>query len=275
MLGVALAAPSMAQPAIPSDQTPAEFEGAGVEEKLDAQVPLDLAFVDEQGEAVTLRRYFDSGKPVILSLNYFRCPMLCTLTLNGLVDAARRIDWTAGDEFQILTVSFNPDEGPELAEVKKRGYLQSYGREDAADGWHFLTGSKDNIDRLCDAVGFGYRYDEKTGEYAHSSSIIFLTPEGRVSRYMHDVQFNPNDVRLSLVEASQGTIGSPSDKILLFTCFQWDPESGSYAPSAMKIMRAGAMLTLLVVVVVLLVLWLRGPRHHDAEAKEERSAQLT
>jgi protein SCO1/2 len=265
----------LAQPAIPSDQVPTEFEGAGVEEKLEAQVPLDLTFVNEQGETVQLKRYFESGKPVILTLNYFRCPMLCTLTINGLVDAVKRIDWTMGDEFHVLTVSFNPDEGPELAEVKKRGYLSMYDREGAEDGWHFLTGDKENIDRLCDAVGFGYRYDEETGEYAHSSSIIFITPDGRVSRYMHDVQFVPNDVRLSLVEASQGKIGSASDKILLFTCFQWDPESGSYAPSAMKIMRAGAILTMLVLAVVLIVLWLRGPRRSEAQADKESRAQLT
>jgi protein SCO1/2 len=239
---------------------PPELVGVGINDRRGEQVDLDLEFTDESSSRVKLREYFGAGRPVILTLVYYECPMLCNLILNALVDGLEEVEWSAGREFEIVTVSFNPEEGPKLADVKKRAYLTQYHRPTAAQGWHFLTGEEENIRALADTVGFSYRKDEKTGEYAHPSTITFLTPDGRVSMYMDDLVFRGRDLRLALVEASQGRIGSALDQIALFVCFQYDPESNSYVPAAWKIMRSGALLTLLVVVCGLGVLWLREAR---------------
>lgn len=244
-----------------ADELPPELEGVGIVERLGEHVPLQLDFVDEKGNSVTLAELFHQDRPVILTLNYYRCPMLCSLTLNGLVNGLNEIDWSAGADFDIVTLSIAPEEGPELADVKKRAYLTQYDRETAAEGWHFLTGRKENIEALAKAVGFGYRKVEKKNEYAHTSSIIFVTPDGRISRYMNDVQFEAKDLRLALVEASEGAIGSPMDKFLLFMCYHYDPEAGGYALAASKMMRLGGMLTIVAIGAGILLLWRRGPRH--------------
>jgi len=243
-----------------AEDVPAELEDVTIIDRTGDAVPLDLAFVDETGRAVTLGDYFQPGHPVILTLNYYLCPMLCTLALNGMVDALNDLDWAAGGEFQIVTVSINPDEGPELATQKKKGYLTQYDCPTATEGWHFLTGEQNNIEKLATAVGFKYRRIEETGEYAHAAGIMFITPEGRISRYMNDVMFDPKAVHLALVEASEGAIGSPVDKFLLMMCYHYDPEAGSYAFSAMKLMRLVGILTMLAIGVVILVLWRRGPQ---------------
>jgi protein SCO1/2 len=269
-----------------SDEVPEALKGVEIVERLGDPVPLDLEFVDETGETVRLGDYFEEGRPVILTLNYYKCPQLCTLTLNGLVDALDRIDWTMGEEFRIVTVSFNPEEGPELAASKKHGYIglykrsaatdeemaqrfgfdRTFDREVIADGWHFLTGEQRNIEKLTSAVGFKYRRDPETGQFAHAAGIMFITPDGHISRYMNDVMFDPKAVRLALIEASQGAIGSPWEKALLFTCYQYDPESGTYGPSAMKLMRLGGAMTVVVVAIGLLLLWLRGSRRGEPHA---------
>lgn len=264
LLLVALAATAVARPAaaqgFAADRVPAEFNGVGVVDRRGEQVPLDLEFTDEQGRAVRLGEYFRPGRPVILTLNYYGCPQLCTLILNGLVDGLNGIDWSAGSEFELVTVSFDPEEGPGLAEVKKRAYLTQYDRETAAAGWHFLTGTTASIDALLDATGYGVRKDERTGEYAHPSTIIFLTPDGTISLYMDDVVYEPRDLRLALVEASEGGIGSALDQIALFMCFQYDPDAGSYRVVAWKVMRSGGMLTLMLLVSGLGLLWRRELR---------------
>ncbi len=243
-----------------ADELPTEFQGVGIVQRLDEQVPMDLEFTDSNGKKVQLKDLVREGRPVILTLNYYRCPMLCSLTLNGMVDGLREMEWSAGEEFDIITVSINPEEGPELATQNRTGYLTSYGREGAESGWHFLVGEQDQIETLAKTVGFGYRYDEPSGEYAHTSSIIFLTPEGRISKYMNDVRFKPRDLRFALVEASEGGIGSPMDTMLLFNCFQWDPERGSYVASAYKIMRLGGVVTIIILAIGILVLSSKGPR---------------
>ncbi|MEE2906759.1 MAG: SCO family protein [Planctomycetota bacterium] len=243
-----------------ADELPAELEGVGIVQRLNENVPMDLAFTDSTGKPVRLQDLVREGRPVILTLNYYRCPMLCSLTLNGMVDGLREMKWSAGEEFDIITVSINPEEGPELAAQNKTGYLSSYGREGAEDGWHFLVGEPSQVETLADTVGFGYRFDEESGEYAHTASIIFLTPEGRISKYMNDVRFNPRDLRFALVEASEGGIGSPIDTMLLFNCFQWDPERGSYVANAWKIMRLGGILTIIIIVIGIIVLSAKGPR---------------
>ena len=247
-----------AQPSVLPGQEAAEMEGVGITQKLDQYVPRDVRFLNEKGEPVVFEEYLGRDKPLILTLNYYRCPMLCSLTLNGMLDGLKELDWSAGKEFDIVTVSINPDEGPDLARNKKSSYLSEYGRDSAAEGWHFLTGEEEDIKRLADGVGFGYRYDEVSGEYAHTASIIFITPEGRISLYMNDVLFKPRDLRLALVESSEGRIGSPLDTLLLFNCFQWDPDRNSYIADAWKIMRLGGVLTVVLVAGGLLVLGYRS-----------------
>ncbi|MDG2053187.1 MAG: SCO family protein [Phycisphaerales bacterium] len=245
-----------------ADDNPVEFEGVGVVEKLDAQLPLDLEFVDEHGKKVKLGDYFKPGRPVILTLNYYRCPMLCTLTLNGLVKSLNKLDWTAGNEFEIVTVSIDPNEEPELAQVKKRHYLSFYDREGVDKGWHFLTGNQSEIETLANSIGFGYRYDESSGEYAHASSIQFVTPSGRVSRYFNDIEFDPRDTKLALIESSEGAIGSPFERMAL-RCFYYDPDSKSYKFSAMAAVKIGGVVTVVLILIGLFILKLIGPAKNN------------
>jgi len=237
-----------------ADDKIAELEGVGITEHLDEQVPLDLLFVDEYGNDVMLSTFFDGEKPIILTLNYYRCPMLCSLTLNGLTTGMKEMEWTIGDEFDVITVSINPDEDAQLAMTNKNAYVSHYAREGADRGWHFLTGEQENITKLADALGFGYVFDEQSGEFLHTASIMFITPDGRISKYMNDVRFAGQDLRFALIEASEGRIGSALDKLLLFNCFQYDPERNSYTPSAWKLMRMGGVLMLIVLVAGLAVL---------------------
>jgi protein SCO1/2 len=259
---------------LPPSAMPAEMQGIEIIERLNEPVPMDLEFINEAGETVRFGDFFEEGKPVILTLNYYTCPMLCHLTLNGLVEGLRELEWTAGEDFQIVTITINPTETPEQAAAFKRRYMQQYGRETAEDGWHFLCDKDGNVKKMAEAVGFGYRFVPETGEYAHSSSIQFITPDGRISRYMNDIMFEPRDLRFALVESSRGGIGSPMDRFLLFTCFQYDPNSNSYAPAAWKIMRAGGAVTVVVVGLGLFLLWLRGGLHDRAGRGGHTSATL-
>jgi len=247
-LAISIGALSTALDAGPTfaDEKIDALEGVGITEHLDEKIPLDLPFVDDDGKEVTLEQYFNKEKPVILTLNYYKCPMLCSLTLNGLTTGLEEMEWTLGDEFEVVTISINPDEKPPLAKKNKEGYLGHYNREGSENGWHFLTGEQENITKLAESLGFGYVFDSKTGEFHHTASIMFITPDGRISKYMNDVQFKGQDLRFALIEASEGRIGTTLDKFLLFNCFQYDPESNSYTPTAWKLMRTGAVLMLLV-----------------------------
>lgn len=238
---------------------PATLEGVGVEDKTDAQVPLELVFADESGKSVALGEFFEPGRPVLLTLAYYECPMLCHLVLNGLVQALRDVPWSPGEEFEIVTVSIDPGETPPLARAKKANYLESYGKPQAAAGWHFLTGEAEAIERLADSVGFGFRYVEERDEYAHPAAIFVLTPEGRLSRYLSGVRPAARTLRLSMVEASQGQVGSALDQFIL-TCFHYDAEAGKYAPAALKLMRLGGAVTVVIVAVMLAVFWARESR---------------
>jgi protein SCO1/2 len=220
---------------------PALLRDVGIDQKLNAQIPLDLGFRDETGRAVRLRDYFD-GRPVILTLVYYECPMLCTQVLNGLVRSLQNISLEAGREFQIVTVSINPRETPQLAAAKKRIYTGIYGRPAAAGGWRFLTGEEQAIRQLARAAGFRYAYDPESGQFAHASGIMVLTPGGRLSRYLYGIQYPSRDLRLSLVEASAGRIGSPVDQILLF-CYHYDPAAGKYGFAILNIVRALGLAT--------------------------------
>jgi protein SCO1/2 len=233
----------LSAPASAQAQLPAPLREVGFDQKLDEPLPLDATFRDEAGRDVRLAEYFGK-RPVILVLTQFRCPMLCTEVLNGLVRALLDVPLSPGSDFDILTVSFDPRETPEMAAAKKKTYVERYGRPGAEGGWHFLTGDAEAIRRLTDAVGFRYSYDAANDRYAHASGLMVVTPSGRISRYFYDVKFSPRDLRLGLVEASEGRVGSPVDKILLY-CFHYDPRVGKYGPAIMNLVRAGGVLTML------------------------------
>jgi protein SCO1/2 len=246
-----------------TDALPEGLAGIGIDEQLNARLPLDLEFVDHSGRKVRLRDYFDGKRPVILTLNYYGCPSLCGYMLNGMVDAMKDIDWAPGGEYRIVTLSFDPAETSQLAQAKRRNYLEAYGRPVAADGWVFLTGRRDSIRPLLEATGYHTRWDESTRQWAHSLALIVCTPDGRISRYLYGVIYQPKTLRLALLEAAEGKIGSTVDRAL-FYCYHY--EDGQYSLAVMKLMRVAGVLTMLVVGVFLAVLWRREKRHAAAGA---------
>jgi protein SCO1/2 len=260
--GAALAQTHLQNTDARGEPLPAGLENVGVTEKLGDAVPLDLVFRDESGDEVTLAQYFDGARPVILNLGYMGCPMLCGLVSNGLVEAMRGIDWTCGEEYVVISPSIDHTETPTLARAKKQGYVAQYDRPAAAQGWHWLTGSEDQILALTDAVGFGFAWNEDRKEYAHAAVLVLISPEGRVMRYLYGVLFEPRTLKLSLVEAAEGQTGSSLDKFLLF-CFHYDAESGRYGPAARNIMKAGGAVTVLVIGGMILGLRLRERRRRQ------------
>lgn len=230
--------------------TPPELEGIDVTQNLGAQLPLHLKFVDDTGRDVRLGDYFDGKHPVLLTFNYYRCPMLCSLQLNGLVAAMYDMKWTAGQEFRVVTVGFDWLEGPDLARAKKANYIGALARPGAAAGWHFLTGQREPVRTLTDLVGFHFRWNEARQEWAHSSVLIVCSPTGVVSRYFGGLDFDPGVLRLSMVEASEGKVGSLWDRVFL-TCFHYIPSDGKYVPFVMGIMRVAGAATVLLIVALL------------------------
>jgi len=261
---VSLLALALVEPAArPEQSLPPELEGVGIEERLGARVDLDLTFIAENGYPVPLRQFFHQGRPVILNLVYYSCPMLCTLVLNGQVSALREIPWSPGGEFEIVTISIDPSETFALARQKKEMYLASYERP--APGWHFLVDHRGNVKKLAEQIGFHYRYDERLGQYAHAAAIMVLTDNGVVSRYLYGIQYRPRDLRLALTEASAGKTGSTLDRVLLF-CYHYDPSARSYTLVATNIMRAGGALVVLALGIVLVRLW-RQERRRSSSAQ--------
>ena len=240
------------------DGKPKALQDIGIEQRLNEQLPLDLVFRDETGRDVRLGEYFGK-KPVILSFVYYDCPMLWTQVLTGLVSCLGILKFDIGREFDVLTVSFDPRETPALASDKKQGYIGRYKRPGASDGWHFLTGSQESIDLLTQAAGFKYKWDEETRQFAHSSGIMVLTAEGKLSRYFYGIEYAPVDVRLGLIEASQNKIGSAVDAVLLY-CYHYDPTTGKYGPVVMNFIRLGGALTIIGVLALLLIMRRRGPQ---------------
>ncbi|NNJ10704.1 SCO family protein [Chloroflexales bacterium ZM16-3] len=231
---------------------PDPLHDVSFEQRLDAQVPLDLTFKDEQGQVVQLGDYFGK-QPVILQMSYYECPMLCSLVRKGMVDALESVTLNAGADFQVVNVSIDPLETTMMAANVKAATLSSYGRDGAAAGMHFLTGTQDSIDRLAEAVGFHYVYDETIDQYAHAAGLVMLTPKAKVSRYFFGVTFNPSDLRLGLVESSENTIGSPTDQLLLL-CYHYDPQTGTYTGLVMTIIRATGVLTVLGIIGMIVLL---------------------
>ncbi len=224
------------------DTRPPQLRDVGIEQRPGAAVPLDLVFRDEGDRAVRLGDYFTPGKPVLLSLVYFGCPMLCGQTLRGLSTVLGWLPLDAGKDFTVLSVSFDPKDTPAAAAAKKAEGLARYDRPGGAAGWHFLVGDADAIARLTDAVGFRVKYDPESGQFAHAPVLIVLTPDGKVSRYLYGFEYASRDVRLGLVEASANRIGSVVDQVLLF-CFHYDPATGRYTPLVMNVVRAGGLMT--------------------------------
>lgn len=242
-----------------NNSRPKELEGVGVTEHTGVQIPLDLEFTNSDGRPVRLGVFFDGTRPVILTMNYSNCPKLCSVQLNGLVDAMRKMPWKLGDEYRVLTVSIDPLETPERAQLTRQKYLRDYGRSGAGSGWNFVVGSEENIKKLTDTVGFGYAYLPKTNEYVHAAVLVVCMPDGHVSRYIYKVGYDPQTLRLSLVEAGQGEVGSPMDQILLY-CFHYDSAKGRYGMAALGLVRLGGTLTLVVLGAALGVWWLRERR---------------
>jgi protein SCO1/2 len=244
LLTLALAGDPLGGPdAPPSSFIPPAVAQLAFDQKPGSQVPLDATFHNEEGKTVRLGD-FVSRRPVILVLAYYRCPQLCTLVLNGLLDGLKGVPYRPGAEFEVVIVSFDPRETPELAAAKKSHYLESYGRRGAEKGWHFLTGDKDQIDRLANAVGFHYAFDDKHDRYNHPSGVTTLTPEGRISRYLFGIRFLSRDLKLGIVEASEGRVGSIVDQMMLF-CFHYDQETGAYSFAIKNAVRAGGVLTVI------------------------------
>lgn len=239
------------------------LDSVGIDQRLNQKIPLDLSFRDENNNAVTLGSYVHD-KPVVLSLVYYECPMLCTQVLNGMVECFLDTKFIVGKEFDVVTVSFNPRDTPELASAKKDQYMRAYGHGDAGRSWHFLTGDEESIKKLTEAVGFHYAYDEETHQYAHASGIMVVTPEGKLARYFYGIEYAPRDMEFAVMDAAREKIGSPVERLLLL-CYHYDPSTGKYSLFVLNLIKMGGALTLLVLAGVLIMLFRREREQRNAE----------
>ena len=257
-----------ATPLRAEEQLPTELQNIGINPTLGITIPLNLTFTDEAGKPVQLASFFKKDKPVILTLVYYECPMLCTLVLNGLTEGLKGLPWTAGDQFEIVTVSFNPKETPALASAKKATYMEELGRPKAATGWHFLVGSDDQIKPLAAAVGFKYAWDPTQKQYAHATGIFVLSPTGKLTRTLFGIDYSSRDLRLALTEAAEGKVGTIVDKIMLF-CYHYDPQKKGYSVAAWRVMQLAGSVTALGLFAIIgsfLMLERRQRRHAAATA---------
>jgi protein SCO1/2 len=253
-----------ADPPARLEAAPDELKNISLDEHLNTQLPLDASFTDETNHPVKLGQYFTGKKPVVLQLGYYGCPMLCDLISRGATQSLKQIPLTAGTDFEVVFISIDPHEDWTLAQGKKKSYVSEYARPGSAGGWHFLTGTEQQIQQVARAVGFNYKWVASAAQFSHPAGIILCTPEGKISRYLYGVKFDETTLRLSLVEASEGKIGSAGDHFLL-TCFQYDGRQGKYAFFAMSMMRFGGALTLIILVVVLIGLFRREARRKALE----------
>ena len=249
----------------PANVRPPGLKNVGIEQHLDEQIPPGLNFRDETGKPVRLGDYFGK-KPVILNLVYYNCPMLCGEVLSGLESALRVLKFDAGKEFGVLTVSFDPRETPDMATKKKAEFLKRYGRPGAAGGWHFLTGPQESIDALTKAAGFQYQYDPKTGQFAHATAIVVLTPDGKIAQYYYGVEYAPKDLRLGLIQASENKIGTLADQVLLY-CYHYDPATGKYGAIISRVLQLSALATILALGIFMTVLIRFGPGRNGHAAR--------
>jgi protein SCO1/2 len=252
----------------PSSVRPPGLKNVGIQQNLNQPIPPDLRFQDDLGRNVRLGDYFGK-RPLILNLVYYNCPMLCGEVLSGLEHSLRMMKLGLGKDFDVITVSFDPSETPEMAAKKKSEFLRRYNRPGAEQGWHFLVGKQDAVDGLTKAAGFQYQYDEKTKQFAHAAAILMLTPEGKISQYYYGVDFPPRDVRLGLVAASAGRIGNIVDQLLLY-CYHYDPGQGKYSATILRILRLAGVATMLFIGTFIFVMIRRGPAHANHELGRTR-----
>jgi protein SCO1/2 len=250
----------------PEKEQRREFEGVGIEAKQGQTIPTDVLFRNADGEPVTLDRYFDGEKPVIINFIYHECPMLCGLMLSGMTSTLSNMSWTPGDQFRVLSISFNHRETPEVARKAKDTYIDRLGVPKAADGWHYLTGEKAAIDELAKATGFQFRWVEDQQEYAHPTAWIFLSGDGKITQYIYGMEPKASDVRKALVEASNGAVGNPLDQVAMY-CFQFDPEANTYTADAFNLMKIGSVITIFVLGGALFFFWRR--ESDDLRAMED------
>jgi protein SCO1/2 len=242
-----------------SNGMPDALKKVGIEQKLGEQLPLDAVLKDENGNAVKLGNYFNQGRPVILALVYYECPMLCNEVLNGLTGSLKGMSLVAGKDFDVVAVSFDARENdkPDLAKNKKASYIERYGHPGSENGWHFLTGTQDSIDAVTKAAGFNYYWDDKTNQFAHAGGIMVTTPEGKMSKYFYGIDYAPKDLKFGIMDSSQDKIGSLSDQLLLY-CYHYDPASGKYGFAILRAMRIAGVFTVLGLGAMLFVFWRRN-----------------
>jgi protein SCO1/2 len=230
------------KPGAPASELPAQLQEVTFQQRLDAELPLDAPFKDEAGRTVTLGDYFTGRKPVIVAFVYYQCPMLCTQVMNGISSALKAVPFKPGDDFDIVLVSFDPRDTPAMAAEKKRAHMEYWDAQATAAAWHFLTGDEGSIRRATSAAGFNYRWDAPSGQFAHVSGVLVVTPDGRLSRYFYGVEYSPKELRMALVESGEGKIGTAIDQLLLY-CYHYDPAAGRYGVIVMNLVRLGGVLT--------------------------------
>jgi protein SCO1/2 len=259
LLGLACASLSVAA----GPFQPPSTKGIGIQQKLNAALPLETVFFDESGATVPLRSFFH-GKPVLLAPVYYQCPMLCSQILSGVVASLRPLSLKPGRDFEIVAISFDPRDTPQIARDKRDHYARSYSSRDGVAGWHFLTGTQQSIDAVMNAIGFQYRWDAAEKIFVHASGVMAVTPEGRVARYLFGVDYEPKDMKLALIESSHDRIGSPADEVLLF-CYHYDPKTGKYGAAVINLLRGAALLTLLLLGGGMALFWRRDLRTYREE----------
>ncbi|MEQ1920929.1 MAG: SCO family protein [Pyrinomonadaceae bacterium] len=240
---------------------PEPLKTIGIEQKLGVQMPLDVEFKDEDGKAVKLGSYFNTGRPVIIAFVYYECPMLCNQVLNGLSGSLKGITFDAGKDFDVVAISFDARENDkaDLAKNKKAAYIERYGRAGAEKGWHFLTGTQEAIDKATAAAGFSYKWDEKSNQFAHAAGVMIATPEGKLSRYLYGIDYSPKDVKFGIMESNENKVGSAAEQLLLY-CYHYDPATGKYGLAILRVMRVGGVLTLALMGLMGFVFWRRNKR---------------
>lgn len=244
-----------------SSEVPEELKNVGIEEKIGEYIDLNMTVTDEKGEKLPLSTYFSVHKPVIISLVYFSCPGLCNFHLNGLTETLKSVDWSPSKQFEIIAFSFDSKETPDVASKKKANYLKLYGRENTENGWHFVTADEPTIKKITDSVGFKYKWNEQAKEWSHASAAIVVSPEGKISRYLHGIQFEPRDVKLALNEAAEGKVGSIVDSAMLY-CFKYDSHQSKYGLQVFKLMKLAGAVTVIALALWLIVVMIRAKREN-------------
>lgn len=263
--------PAMSEPS----GLPEALKTVGIEQKLGVQLPLGTELKDEDGKAVTLANYFNTGRPVILTFVYYECPMLCNQVLNGLTGSLKGMNFDVGKDFDVVAISFDARENeiPSLAKNKRANYIERYGRPDSEKGWHFLTGTQAAIDAVTSAAGFSYKWDEKSGQFAHAAGVMVVTPDGKLSRYLYGIDYSPKDLKFAVMESADNKVGNAAEQLLLY-CYHYDPATGKYGLAILRVMRAGGVATLAAMGLMAFVFWRRNKRK-TAENGQRPEDELT